>query len=237
MFGLLSGFSTIYWNSSDIPSNYPPTSDPTVLVTAFPNITGVEGFTQEFIITNEYYSNVSDYRLAPYAQTATSPAPFGYVPNPAGGQTLNLQKPYWVVSQNWSAVDTLWSPVQSISFQSTLLPLVRENDTQPTYLGQGNLGNSAPTSRSAFAPIITDIAIDLGTGGSDQYRKFIYYAPLAEYRLTDTAGDQEVRNIDISVFWKCRLDNQYYPVQMFNLSSVSLKALFRKKGALGAKVD
>jgi hypothetical protein len=238
MYGLLSGFSTIYWNSSDIPSNYPEDSDPSQFFSPFPPITNVEGFTQEFVITNSFYSNVADYRAPPYASQASSyPSPLGYVPSPASGQPLNLQKPYYVVSQNWSSVDTLWSPILNISFQSTLLPLVRENDTQPTYLGQGNLGNSAPTARSAFAPIITDIAIDQSTEGSNLYRKFIYYAPQAEYRITDTAGDQEIRNIDISVFWKCRLDNQYYPVQMFNLSSVSLKAMFRKKTVGTPKVD
>jgi hypothetical protein len=38
------------------------------------------------------------------------------------------------------------------------------------------------------------------------------------------------------VFWKCRLDNTLYPVTMFNLSSVSIKMLFRHKSVL-AKSD
>jgi hypothetical protein len=101
---------------------------------------------------------------------------------------------------------------------------------QPNVLGTGNLGDTRATSQSAFQPIITDIALDTSAGGADDYRQFIYYAPNAEYRMADfAASKQELRNIDIQVFWKNRLNNQLYPVTMFNLSSVSLKMMFRKK--------
>jgi hypothetical protein len=94
------------------------------------------------------------------------------------------------------------------------------------------LGDSAPTSKSAFTPIITDIALDTAQSGADDYRQFIYYAPAAEYRMSDlSSSPQEIRNIDIQVFWKNRLDNELYPVNMYNLSSVSIKMLFRHKRA------
>jgi hypothetical protein len=131
-------------------------------------------------------------------------------------------------------VDTLWSPVSSIVFTSTLLPIKSEATGQPNILGTGNLGDSQPTSQSAFQPIITDIALDLIQGGADDYRQFIFYAPSAEYRLADLSpSKQEIRNIDIQVFWKNRLNNQLYPVQMFNLSSVGIKVMFAKKSAKG----
>jgi hypothetical protein len=92
------------------------------------------------------------------------------------------------------------------------------------------LGDSAPTTLSAFDPIITDIALDTAAGGADLWRQFIYYTPIAEYRMTDMSpSKQELRNIDIQVFWKNRLDSQLYPVYMYNLSSVSIKIMFRKK--------
>jgi hypothetical protein len=103
----------------------------------------------------------------------------------------------------------------------------------PNVLGTGNLGNSQPTSQSAFQPIITDISLDTGgQGGAALYRKFIYYAPLAEYRLSDfSSSKQDIRNIDIQVYWKNRLDSQLYPINMFNLASVSVKLMFRRKDA------
>jgi hypothetical protein len=97
-------------------------------------------------------------------------------------------------------------------------------------LGTGNLNGVDGTSQSAFQPIITDIALDTSVGGSDSYRNFIYYAPQAEYRLSDFGrSHSDIRQIDIQVYWKNRLDNQLVPLTMYNLSSVSLKMLFRHK--------
>jgi hypothetical protein len=225
-YGLLSGFSTTYWNLGTIPSNYninPLTDNYTYI---FPDLTNVQGGTYEINFFNRYYSNVVDYRVAPYA----GQSPLGFVPSPQNGGTINYQKVYYVVTQDYKCVDTLWSPIASITFESTLLPLVRETTGKPVILGASNTGNSATTTPSAFQPIITDIAIDQALTGADAYRGFIYYAPSAEYRLADTAGNQEIRNIDISVYWKARLTGEYVPVSMFNLSAVSCKVMFRKKG-------
>ena len=136
----------------------------------------------------------------------------------------------WItMSQNYSSTSTLWSPIDSIVFTSTLLPLQNEQTAPPNSLGTRNTGNSAGTSQSAFSPIITDIALNLDPDGAG-YRKMIYYAPTAEYRMADFQNSKsDIRSIDIQVFWKNRLDNQLYPVSMFNFSSVSFKLMFRKK--------
>ena len=227
MYGLFSGFSTIYYNTTAIPSTYP-------ISTMWQNnpysaLGDIPGATQELLFTNQFYQNVADYRLAPYAGTP----PLGFVPT----TPYNLQKVYWEIYQDFTCVDTLWSPIASIVFQSTLMPIVKEAITPPTDLGTGNLSQSLAQSngigvaQSAFSPIITDVAIDqFSGGGADAYRHFIYYAPSAEYRLSDTSGSQDIRSIDISVFWKARLTGQVYPIQMFNLSSVNIKVMFRKKG-------
>jgi hypothetical protein len=115
-----------------------------------------------------------------------------------------------------------------------LLPIRSEATGVPVILGTGNLGDSRSTSQAAFQPIITDIAVDTSIGGADEYRTFIYYSPTAEYRLSDfSASKQEIRSIDVQVFWKNRLNNQLYPISMFNLSSVSLKCMFRHKRTSG----
>ncbi|MFZ4600323.1 MAG: hypothetical protein ACOYNN_16920, partial [Terrimicrobiaceae bacterium] len=59
---------------------------------------------------------------------------------------------------------------------------------------------------------------------------FISYLPTAEYRMSSmTTSKTSLNNIDVSVFWRNRLDNQLYPLTLYNLSSVSLKMLFRKR--------
>jgi hypothetical protein len=58
----------------------------------------------------------------------------------------------------------------------------------------------------------------------------IYYAPSAEYRMADFQNSKaDIRSIDVQVWWRNRLDNNLYPLSMFNLSSVSIKLMFRKK--------
>ena len=205
MYGLFANFSNIYWNRTDI--------------TGFP-LPAPEGYTYEITFPNKFYQNVADYRLAPFAGVP----PLGYVP-------ISAQKVYWRLTQDYKSVDTLWSPIGSLVFTTTLIPVKTEATAQPTVLGTSNLGDSAPTSKSAFEPQITDVALDLASGGADDYRQFIYYAPTAEYRMSDFAcSKQEIRNIDIQVFWKNRLNSKLYPITMFNLSSVSMKIMFRKKG-------
>ena len=135
---------------------------------------------------------------------------------------------YLQLNQEYNSTSQLWSPIESIVFTSTLLPLYSEQVGAPIIYGEGN-NLTTNTSTSAFTPIITDIALSLNT--ANDYRDFIEYAPTAEYRLTSfTSSKQECRAIDIQVFWKSRLTSTLVPLTLYNASSVSLKILFRKKG-------
>jgi hypothetical protein len=178
----------------------------------FPGFSAPVGYVNEILTTNKYYQNV--------------------LPSTNLPANLSLFK-YWVVEQDFSSVDSIWSPIGSIVFTSTLLPIKAEATGAPVILGESNIGFSSPTVQSAFQPIITDIAIDTSSLGAQEYKKFIYYAPTAEYRLSDFASShQDIRNIDIQVFWKNRLDNELYPINMFNLTSVSIKIMFKHKSVI-----
>ena len=215
MFGLFANYDNEYYNT--------------------PTIAGLgavpDGYVNEILSTNKAFQNVSDFRLAPY----TGIGPLGYNPVSLTGTAITpnmLNRVYYIAQQDYSSTDSLWSPVSSIVFTSTLLPIRTEATGAPVVLGAGNLGFSQATVQSAFQPIITDISLDTSSGNADSYRRFIYYAPSAEYRLSDfSSSKQDIRNIDIQVFWKNRLDNQLYPINMFNLSSVSIKVMFKHKDA------
>lgn len=154
-----------------------------------------------------------------------------FVPPPNTTSVPNIPQPskfgYWEMVQGCNSTSTLWCPVSSIVFTSTLIPIYPEQVGQPTVFGDSNdLGFSSSTS--AFQPIITDIALPMAT--AHDYREFIEYAPTAEYRMSAfTRSKQSLSNIDVQVFWKNRLDNSLYPVRMTNYSSVSIKIMFRKK--------
>jgi len=219
--GLYANFTNLLRNSTTIPAYVVPGTGvglSSFILPAFPAPVP-DGYTYEILFPNKFYSNVVDYRVAPYAGVP----PLGYVPAAA-------QRPYWITTQDYKSVDSLWSPIESIVFTSGLLPIRAELTGAPIVLGTSNEGDSSATTQNAFQPIITDITLDTTASGSDDYRQFISYIPSAEYRMTEFGtSKQEIRNIDIQVYWKNRLDNELYPVTMYNLSSVSLKCMFRRK--------
>lgn len=134
---------------------------------------------------------------------------------------------YYKCEQDYESISSLWSPIASIVFTTTLLPIIPEQVGTPVKFGASNI--QVPfSSPSAFQPIITDISLPLDSPAD--YRGLVQYNPSGEYRLTSmTSSRQEVRNIDVQVYWKNRLDGELYPITMFNLSSVSIKMMFRKK--------
>jgi hypothetical protein len=228
MFGLFSNFNNTYYNLVG-------TGSPPLFVSGGAPVEVPDGYVNEILSTNKAFQNISDFRLAPY----TGVAPLGYNPVSLTGAAITpnmIGRVYYIAQQDYSSTDSLWSPVSSIVFTSTLLPVKSEATGAPVVLGAGNLGFSQATVQSAFQPIITDISLDTSVGNADAYRRFIYYAPSAEYRLSDfSSSKQDIRNIDIQVFWKNRLDNQLYPINMFNLSSVSIKVMFKHKDAGATK--
>lgn len=137
-------------------------------------------------------------------------------------------KSYWVVTQDYPSTSALWSPVESIVFCSNTLPIVAEASGEPVRFGAGNIGSPQGT-QGGFSRVITDIALTQDSAFS--YRDFISYVPSGEYRVCSfQATQQPIQNIDISVFFKNRLDGKLYPLQMPNSSSVSIKLMLRRKG-------
>jgi hypothetical protein len=207
-----------------------PTNGPVITNLAIANtittpIYVPDGYVYEILFPNKNFTNTLNFNIAPY-----TPAPNAGVMPYSG---IYYGRVMWLAQQDFSSVDSLWSPIGSLVFTSTLLPIRPEATAPPVILGQGNLGVSSATVASAFQPIITDIAIDQSQiGGASLYRQFIYYAPQAEFRLSDFGNSkQEIRNIDIQVFWRNRLNNQLYPISMYNLSSVSIKVMLKHKNA------
>lgn len=134
---------------------------------------------------------------------------------------------YFRIDQDYISTATIWSPVGALVFVSTLIPIHNEQTGEPVAFGDGNVVGSVG-SKSAFQPIITDIA--LYNESADAYKEFVQYIPSAEYRMaTMSNSKQEVRSIDIQIYWRNRLDNQLVPVYLFNQSSISVKMMFRRR--------
>jgi hypothetical protein len=133
---------------------------------------------------------------------------------------------YYVVTQDFPSTDSIWSPVQSIVFTTSLLPIIPEQIGSPIIVSNGG-GSNAYSSVANFQSTITDIALPLIR--SSDYKGFVEYAPNPYRMIPLSDARREVRDIDVAVWWKDR-DGNLNPITMSNGATVSLKLLFRSKG-------
>ena len=106
-----------------------------------------------------------------------------------------------------------------------MIPIVPEQMAIPIIFTNGNLSN-AGTAQANFQNTITDISLAL-TRSSD-YKGFVEYAP-NPYRMISLAPTkQEIRQIDIAVYFKTRL-GVLVPMTLPNGASISFKLMFRLK--------
>jgi hypothetical protein len=182
-------------------------------------------YSYEILFTNDLYTNILNNNPLLQGSPAVPPPvynPFFLIPT-------DRQNLYWKIVQDYRSTDAMWSPVASIVFTSAMLPIKKEYNSANVDLNAGNLGGGSSGSQSAFQPIITDFSIDQQTEGAEGWRNFTQYEPSAEYRMISmTASHEEIRNIDIQVFWKYRLTGELIPLTAANCSDINIKMLFRK---------
>lgn len=224
LFGLLTNFKNTYYNARQGDALvFPLTAAPVTIPTTGTSITPT-CYTNEILFTNENYTNILNNN--PSLQGSTSVPPPAY--NPYFLIPASKQRLYWAITQDYNSTNSLWSPVSAIVFTSTMLPVKKEYTGKPLVLGEGNVEQSS-SAAAAFEPIITDFVIDQQYENADGWRDFTLYEPTAEYKMISlTASHDEIRNMDIQVFWKYRLTGELYPLTMYNASDVNIKMLFRK---------
>lgn len=224
LYGLFSNFKNTLYNAitgGKIPFPLAPSVQvPTILTTLTPTL-----YTYEILFPNENYTNILNNNPTLQGNTAVPPPAYNpYFLIPPAKQNL-----YWISKQDYNSTNSLWTPVQSIVFTSTLLPTKNEYSGKPLLLGDSNTNTSAG-SQAGFEPIIADFVVDQQSEKAEGWRDFTLYEPTAEYKMVSlTASHEEIRNIDVQVFWKYRLTGELIPLTMFNCSDVGIKMLFRKK--------
>lgn len=224
LYGLLTNFKHTQYNviqGNTLP--FPLTPTPTAVPTT-PNPINPTLFTYEILFPNENYTNILNNNPTLQGIQAVPPPAF----NPYFLIPARKQRTYWISRQDYNSTGSLWSPVQSIVFTTNLLPVKKEYTGKPLILGD-NIVGSTTNSQSAFEPIVADFIIDQQYEKAEGWRDFTLYEPQAEYKMISlTASHDEIRNIDLQVFWKYRLTGELIPLTMFNCSDVAVKMLFRK---------
>jgi hypothetical protein len=130
-----------------------------------------------------------------------------------------------IVNQEY-ATTSLWTPVTSIVFCSSSLPIVQNQISAPLFFVNGVSYSNNGTNN--IAPIITDMAVTDG-----DYKPNLVYSPYV-YRYIDMKGNRPIYSLDISVYWKDRYGN----LQQFRLSAgstITIKLMFIKKGIAYSK--
>lgn len=226
LFGLFTNFNNTYLGAqSGQKIEFPLTGPTAITLPVNQPAVPTADYTTEILFTNQQYTNILNNN--PFLQNqsqSTAPPNFNIqclIPS------VNQQL-YWIARQDYCSTGSLWSPIASLVFTSTLIPVKNEYTGAIQSLNSFGSTQTAP-SNAAFQPIITDTVLDLATVKADGWRDFVLYEPSAEYKLSSlTASHEEIRNLDIQIFWKYRLTGELIPVTMYNCSDVSIKMMFRK---------
>jgi hypothetical protein len=156
-----------------------------------------------------------------YELFATFPCKiFGY--NASNGKAVLLTNYFNsdTLSQEQSSIG-LWNPVISLVFTTSMIPIVSNQIGNPLIYNEGVIINNSSNANSFN--IITDLIAD-----NFDFTPFIIYEPSAQYRFISLQGGQELKNIDVQVFWQSKNGN-FYPLRLAPNGSLSMKILFAKK--------
>jgi hypothetical protein len=120
----------------------------------------------------------------------------------------------------------LWSPITSIVFTSTTLPIVSNQVSTPIIFNgssqYGGNGNNALVNQ-----LITDFISDNGI-----YRPNLVYQPSAQYKWIQLMGQRPLTTFDLQVYYKDRLGS-LNPFYLASGSTATIKILFSKKNSFG----
>jgi len=144
-------------------------------------------------------------------------------PNAGTGTPLTL----YTYSQQSSSVVS-WSPVNSLLFTTSLIPINSEYSGAPQYLGENLSGINAQQNLTA---VLTDFTIPM-VDGTEYCRTMLYYIPTSEYRLIDLLGNTPLNQLNIQVYWK-DIIGQLHPATLKLGTNASMKILLRKRSFNG----
>ena len=137
---------------------------------------------------------------------------------------------HWFLTESEYSPVPMWSPISSLIFSTSLLPVQMSLTTTPNVFGNniydktfvgGSIGNN-----SQITTMISDIQVPLTTGS--EYKPTVLYAPGAEYRLIDLLGNTPINQASFSIAYKTKFGD-VIPFSLGSLCGANLKILFRRK--------
>jgi|694.fasta_scaffold26948_3 hypothetical protein len=121
-----------------------------------------------------------------------------------------------------------WSPVQSIVYVSSTIPVEAQFSGAPA-----NLNNIDPSTQSniyqqqSVVKVLTDFIVPFNSG-VEITNSQVYYIPQSEYRLVDLLGNNALNQLTIQVFWRDKYGS-FHPMTLDAGGSADILILLRKK--------
>lgn len=119
----------------------------------------------------------------------------------------------------------LWSPVDSIVFSTTQIPVEFSQTGVPVYLGQNVISNSNAIQNNNC--ILTDFTVPMDSGLEYNFSTIVYY-PQSEYRLVDLLGNGPLTFLNLIVSWRDKV-GLTHQMLLKNGQSAKIKILLRKR--------
>ena len=133
---------------------------------------------------------------------------------------------YFVETKQTYASLPMCCPVANIVFTTSgHLPVAHSKQANPN-IYQDQTGVIIQDRTDNISPILTDFIVPLTTG--NEYKPKINYNP-SVYRLIDLIGNAPLKNCDIQVYWKSKIDSKLHPLLLGSQCGASCKIMFRKK--------
>lgn len=217
--GIMTNFDTQYYGDGYLYSSTASPQHPSpVLPTPLTPGTGSDTSFPEnvMVIRNKSGTNI---------QLAIDPTTgVGYASAPSSKLLPYIS---YVTTQDFVATGSLWSPISELVLTTQFIPVRYEYTSAPLPSGIGNL-SVAPAATNVNA-LLVDFTIPQN-GVAEDWRAYIRYEPNLHKIIQLSPSKDELKTIDCQLYWRYRLTNELIPVRIYNLGSVSIQLMFRRKG-------
>lgn len=121
-----------------------------------------------------------------------------------------------------------WSPVQSIVFVSSTIPIESQFAGAPANLNvTDGTTQSSIYQQQSVVKVLTDFIIPFNSG-TEATNQQVYYIPTGEYRLIDLLGNNNLNQLTIQAFWRDKF-GVFHPMTLDAGASADILMMLRKK--------
>lgn len=131
---------------------------------------------------------------------------------------------YVVLVQDFQSTSSLWSPVASLVIGTQFITVREEYSGTPITIGTGNLGSNASTG--SFQKVLLETPVEVLP--QDSWRGLLYYEQKIEKLSSLGLSKEELKNLDVQVYWRNRLTNSLTPLTLYNGGSANIRLLFKR---------